>query len=124
MYVGKRNACFWIYSLHDIFPGQVSMAIPDLTSYVVLNPKLAGLSQQLQLARYIYLWFSQVDPSHATFLHLQKVGVALCNCTFMEDSGLDGSGILTSLFFLVADLCLSQWSVQFEKLSLLWLIEV
>lgn len=34
---------------------QVSMAIPDLTSYVVLNPKLAGLSQQLQLARFVPL---------------------------------------------------------------------
>lgn len=27
------------------------MAIPDLTSYVVLNPKFTGLGQQLQLAR-------------------------------------------------------------------------
>lgn len=30
------------------------MAIPDLTSYVVLNAKLAGLGQHLQLARYIH----------------------------------------------------------------------
>ncbi|XP_024374833.1 uncharacterized protein [Physcomitrium patens] len=34
---------------------QVSMAIPDLTSYVVLNPKFTGLGQQLQLARIVPL---------------------------------------------------------------------
>uniref|UniRef100_A0A7I4E1I6 CCR4-Not complex component Not1 C-terminal domain-containing protein n=1 Tax=Physcomitrium patens TaxID=3218 RepID=A0A7I4E1I6_PHYPA len=36
------------------FPStQASMAIPDLTSYVVLNAKLAGLGQHLQLARVV-----------------------------------------------------------------------
>jgi CCR4-NOT transcription complex subunit 1 len=46
---------FIVTVTHHVFSVQVSMAIPDLTSYVVLNPKLAGLSQQLQLARYISL---------------------------------------------------------------------
>lgn len=39
------------------------MAIPDLTSYVVLNPKLAQLSQQLQLARYIRQLIEYFNPT-------------------------------------------------------------
>ncbi|CAK9208187.1 unnamed protein product [Sphagnum jensenii] len=38
------------------FPsGQVAMSIPNLTAYVVLNPKLAGFGQQLQLSRIVPL---------------------------------------------------------------------
>lgn len=37
---------------------QVSMTIPDLSSYVVLNSKLAGLGQQLQLNRYDYAFIT------------------------------------------------------------------
>ncbi|BBN05282.1 CCR4-NOT transcription complex subunit 1 [Marchantia polymorpha subsp. ruderalis] len=33
--------------------GQVSMSIPNLTAYVVINPKLAGLGQQLHLSRIV-----------------------------------------------------------------------
>lgn len=38
---------------------QLPMSLPNIAHYVVMNPKLAALGQQLQLSRYVLLLFCQ-----------------------------------------------------------------
>ncbi|KAG0586495.1 hypothetical protein KC19_2G096000 [Ceratodon purpureus] len=69
---------------------QVSMAIPDLTSYVVLNPKLAGLSQQLQLARFVPLAMERAIREIISPVVDRSVTIAQC---LLDNSGTCGQGL-------------------------------